>query len=368
MLLEDQIEMYRRQIATDSYPMSIGELANLYRDGEIDIHPEFQRIFRWRDGQKSRLVESVLLGIPLPSIFVAQNDKGIWDVVDGVQRLSTIFQFMGILRNEEGDLYDPLICIDAPFLTHLDGCSYETEIEGAEKSLTPTQRLDFKRARVDMKIIKRESDNRAKYDLFQRLNSFGSVATEQELRNCLLVSMSKPHFEWLTEVSNDRNFLAVLDMPQRLIDERYHMELALRFTFLHSIPEPRLSSIRNIGDFLTEQLVDFADLSPRKLEEEKEVFSRTFEVLAASGGADLLRRWNYAKTRPEGYFSLTAFEALALGIAYNLPGRRSSFGDISSKQKELWSNPQFSAGHATGVRSDQRMKRTIPFGRQLFSG
>lgn len=346
--------------------MSIGELANLYRDGEIDIHPEFQRIFRWRDGQKSRLVESVLLGIPLPSIFVAQNDKGIWDVVDGVQRLSTIFQFMGILRGEEGELFDPLICIDAPFLTHLDGCSYDA-VEGAEKSLTPTQRLDFKRARVDMKIIKRESDNRAKYDLFQRLNSFGSVATEQELRNCLLVSMSKPHFEWLTAVSSDRNFLEVLDMPQRLLDERYHMELALRFTLLHSIPEPRLSSIRNIGEFLTEQLVNFADLSPRRLEEEMSVFTRTFEILAESGGADLLRRWNYAKSRPEGYFSLTAFEVLALGIAYNLPGRKSNFSDIGGKQRVLWSNPQFSAGRATGVRGDQRMKRTIPFGRQLFS-
>ncbi|MFD6272072.1 DUF262 domain-containing protein, partial [Nocardia asteroides] len=85
MSLEAELQTYRRQIATDAYPMSIGELSNLYRDGEIDIHPEFQRIFRWSSEQKTRLIESILLGIPLPSIFVAQNEAGIWDVVDGVQ-------------------------------------------------------------------------------------------------------------------------------------------------------------------------------------------------------------------------------------------------------------------------------------------
>ncbi|MFC1416643.1 DUF262 domain-containing protein [Streptacidiphilus cavernicola] len=366
MTLESQINEYRRQIATDSYPMSIGELSNLYRDGEIDIHPEFQRIFRWRDSQKSRLVESILLGIPLPSIFVAQNEKGVWDVVDGVQRLSTIFQFMGILKDDQGNLFEPLVCTDAPFLRELEGCTYES-INGTDKSLTPTQRLDFKRARVDMKIIKRESDNRAKYDLFQRLNSFGTVATEQELRNCLLVSMSKKHFDWLVDVSSDANFLDTLDLPSRLIDERYHMELALRFVFLRSISPPKLASIRNIGDFLTEELVDFADYSDKKLTVEMKVFKKTFAILMEAGGAEMLRRWNHAKAKPEGSFSLSAFEALALGIAYHLPGTTPTASGVRLRQVELWSDPQFSAGHATGLRGDQRMKKAIPFGRTLFS-
>src|SRR5438128_53203 len=98
-VLQAEIDSRRKEIKTDSYPMSIGELANLYRDGELDIHPEFQRFFRWSDFQKSRWIESVLLGIPLPSIFVAQREDGVWDVVDGLQRLSTLFQFMGLLRD-----------------------------------------------------------------------------------------------------------------------------------------------------------------------------------------------------------------------------------------------------------------------------
>ena len=93
--LQNQIDTARMQVHTDSYPMSIGELINLYDDGELDIHPEFQRIYRWTDEQKSKLIESILLGIPLPSIFVAQRQDGIWDVVDGLQRISTILSFLG---------------------------------------------------------------------------------------------------------------------------------------------------------------------------------------------------------------------------------------------------------------------------------
>jgi hypothetical protein len=58
--LESQIAAKAKEIHTDGYPMSIGEVLSLYRDGDIDIHPEFQRIFRWSDDQKSRLVESIL--------------------------------------------------------------------------------------------------------------------------------------------------------------------------------------------------------------------------------------------------------------------------------------------------------------------
>jgi uncharacterized protein with ParB-like and HNH nuclease domain len=104
MGLNEEIAAGSRQLKTDGYPMSIGELVNLYKDGELDLHPDFQRFFRWDDTQKSRLIESVLLGIPLPSVFVFQRKDGVWDVIDGVQRLSTIFQFLGILKDPAGNL------------------------------------------------------------------------------------------------------------------------------------------------------------------------------------------------------------------------------------------------------------------------
>ena len=90
MALSMEVDERRKEIRTDGYPMSISEWVSLYENDEIDIHPEFQRIYRWNDTQKTNLIESLLLGIPIPSIFVSQRKDGVWDVVDGLQRLSTI--------------------------------------------------------------------------------------------------------------------------------------------------------------------------------------------------------------------------------------------------------------------------------------
>ena len=70
MDLSDRIEQTRKSIVTDSYEMSIGEIVNLYKDGDLIISPEYQRLYRWSDSQKNRLIESILLWFPMPSIFV----------------------------------------------------------------------------------------------------------------------------------------------------------------------------------------------------------------------------------------------------------------------------------------------------------
>ena len=83
--------------------MSIGELISMYKEEEIIINPDFQRAFRWSITQQTRLIESILIGVPIPSIFVFQNEDGKWEVVDGVQRLSSIFQFVGVLKGKDKD-------------------------------------------------------------------------------------------------------------------------------------------------------------------------------------------------------------------------------------------------------------------------
>ena len=119
MNLQTQIDRHRKEIHTDSYPMSIGELINLYRDGDLEIHPEYQRFFRWSPLQKSRWIESVLLGIPLPSIFVAQREDGVWDLVDGLQRIATLLQFAGELQDEAGRRIEPLRLVGTKYLPAL---------------------------------------------------------------------------------------------------------------------------------------------------------------------------------------------------------------------------------------------------------
>jgi hypothetical protein len=77
MALQDEIDKARAEIRSDSYGVSIGEWISLYEKNELDIHPEFQRFFRWSAKQKSRFIESILLGIPIPQIFVAQREDGV---------------------------------------------------------------------------------------------------------------------------------------------------------------------------------------------------------------------------------------------------------------------------------------------------
>ena len=152
MGLQEEIDKTRAEIRSDGYAISVGEWISIYDKGELDIHPEFQRFFRWSLRQKSRLIESLLLGIPIPQIFVAQRPDGIWDVVDGLQRLSTIFEFAGILLDEKGKKLPPLTLEATTYLPSLVNRSWENA-RHPNQSLTTAQRLLIKRAKISVSII-----------------------------------------------------------------------------------------------------------------------------------------------------------------------------------------------------------------------
>jgi hypothetical protein len=83
-----------RELRTDAVDFSFGEIVNLHSDKEIIISPEYQRLFRWTDEQKSRLIESILIQLPIPPIFLIENDNGIPELIDGLQRVSSVIQFI----------------------------------------------------------------------------------------------------------------------------------------------------------------------------------------------------------------------------------------------------------------------------------
>src|SRR5690348_3477949 len=199
MELQKQIDLARKDNRTDSYSVSIGEWISIYEKEEIDIHPEFQRFFRWTATQKSRLIESLLLGIPIPQIFVAQRPDGVWDVVDGLQRLSTIFEFAGILLDEQQHKLPAITLEGTTYLPSLKGRRWEDQ-DHPDQSLTAAQRLLIKRAKINVSIILKESDEMAKYELFQRLNTGGSMLSDQEVRNSILVMMNAKLYKWIRDL------------------------------------------------------------------------------------------------------------------------------------------------------------------------
>lgn len=360
--LESQLEDARRAISTDGYPMSVGELTNMFRDKELIIRPPFQRLFRWDDDQKARLIESILIGIPLPSVFVAQDENGNWELVDGLQRISTLLQLQGLLDHTD---FPPLELRATKYLPALEGLVWEDE-EHPERALSAAQRRDIKRSKIDLKIVQRESDPKTKFDLFQRLNSFGSKLSNQEIRNAQLVGVNSNFVEWLSVLASHESFVVLLSLPDSSMRKKYDEELVLRFLYLHTLSDDAITSIRNFQDGLQEFAISLAlnfDLE-YKVRAER-VFKTTFDLLYEAD-EKLLGRWDGAKQDFKGGFLNSSFEALAISLGYLLSEGVETRADLRDCAIEFWNLPEMTARFATGKSTEARLSMMVPAGRNII--
>lgn len=198
-----------------------------------------------------------MLGIPVPSIFVQQREDGVWDVIDGLQRLSTIFQLVGLLKDEDDQLIPSLVLQGTKYLPSLKDKRWESDEENGNY-LDRDQQLLIKRSKLDVKIVLRESDEGSKYELFQRLNTGGSPLSDQELRNCLLIMVNRDFYRWLLDLSKDPNFQRCVALTDRNLNEQYDVELIVRFLLFRNSTKSDLKNIGDLGEFLTDNIVDMA--------------------------------------------------------------------------------------------------------------
>jgi hypothetical protein len=292
---------------------------------------------------------------------VAQRSDGVWDVVDGVQRLSTIFEFIGVLRDEDGHERPPLVLEKTRYLPALAKKMWKND-ESSDDVLTQAQQLFVKRAKISVIIVLRQSSDSGKYELFQRLNS-GSPLSDQEMRNCLLVMRDKSAFRWLEELANDQSFQNCISITDRALEERYDLELLLRFIVLRRMSSENLSQVGDIGDFLTESILKLPNEPIRQLE--AHAFLRTFELLMEIG-SNVFRKFDPNRTRFTGGFLLSAFEAVALGVGYHVEEVSAPFTNLQAKIEALWSNPNFLRYARSGVRASSRIPAIVPLGREIF--
>lgn len=363
MSLSSSVEELRREIRTDSYPMSLGEWISLYESNELDIHPEFQRFFRWTDTQKTLLIESILLGIPLPSIFVSQRPDGVWDVVDGLQRLSTIFQFLGILRDEKGKLVQPLELQRTDYVPNLQGIKWDGP---PDKSLPADLKLVFKRSKLQANIILRESDGRAKYDLFQRLNTGGTPASDQEVRNCILIMMNPELYRWCSEMVKFEQFVETISLSERPIQEAYNFELFLRFLVLYNISGDDLSNVGDIGIFLTRKMKEIAEDKTFDRNRVQYIFESTFAILRDNLSDGAFKKFSTEKGRFMGAFLISQYEVVSCGIAYNIMNGIIPT-QIDDKVKSLWGMEEYAKWTGSGITAARRLPKIIPLGRRIFA-
>ncbi|MEG4629767.1 DUF262 domain-containing protein [Microcoleus sp. AR_TQ3_B6] len=373
MSLQDEIDKTRQEIRTDGYSMSIGEWISLYENSEIDIHPNFQRFFRWSDHQKSTFIESILLGIPIPPIFVSQRDDGVWDVVDGVQRLSTIYEFVGILKKneaekdeEENNNAEPVALQKTTYLASLEGKKWD-DPNDKDNSLTQTQRLLIKRSKIAVNIVEKESDKMIKYELFQRLNTGGSVATPQEVRNCILLMLNQDLYQLMRSLADYESFKKCTALSDKLYEEQYDMELVLRFILLFDRDE---KSVKKLGGdihvFLTYEMRERASNKKLDYHHIETAFKKTFDLLNETTGDDSFKRYKSEQKRFLGGFLLSAYEVVALGIGYNYKNLPQT-NQISDRIKSIWSHPTYKKWSGAGVNAAIRLPYLVPLGRQVFS-
>lgn len=361
--VEIEVEQNRQNIRSDGYAMSIGEVLNLYKDREIVIRPEFQRLFRWPIEKQSRLIESMLLDIPLPPIFVSQAEDSVWEVVDGLQRLSTILKFMGELRNEEtGEMHTPSTLTKTKYIPSLDGMQYS--------DLPQAVKIQLKRARLDFRILLKESDDAVKYELFDRLNSGGMRTSPQEVRTALLIMSNPGLFTSLQSLRSDANVADSLALSDRQLEEQYDLELLVRFIVFRTSTPDELGSFADIDSFLTDKLLA---LAKDDTFDPGDMFNLTLRIFAVANtiGSAAFRRFDAERGRSTGGFSVSAFEAVTAGLALHIddwealdPSSRSD--ELYKALGKLWVDPDFRSNSGAGVRASSRAPRMPAVGHRLF--
>lgn len=294
--LQEQLDGERRLVSFDSYDLSVRQLIEMFESGEIEVPPDYQRQFIWDPSRESQLIESVLLGIPIPSLFMATNADSTWEIVDGVQRLGTLAHFFGtdkllgkISRSS------PLKIVDLDKLSSLN--------EGSYGELPRSVQLMFSTRPMRVTVLNDKSDQSVRFDLFERLNTGGVSLTNQEIRNCVFRGIFN---EELKRLVLDENFSDVVNLKAGELRNGTAEEYVLRFfSFLDSY---KLFD-HSVKEFLNNYMRDNA---ARKISASHErLFRKTFALLNKNLPKGIARR-------SRGATPVNLFEGISVGTALAL--------------------------------------------------
>jgi hypothetical protein len=298
-----------RTVKTQHVEYDLETLKNRIKTRQIRLDPEYQRRHRWAAGTSSRLIESLILNIPIPVIFLSQDvdvdeetdaDVSRYTVIDGQQRLTAIYDFLNNELELEG--------LDT--LTELNGLRY--------KQLPPflVRRLEertIKCLRIDSTV-----DDQVKFDIFERLNT-GSVRLEsQELRNA---TARGPFNDLIKDLAKNEDFMALLQIEAARSDENpkvkkmEDVELVLRF---FALKDGRYQNLRKgFAEFLTAALSEFNERDEAFRAQAANDFARYMSFLRARGGDQAFSKWRYDPAPPKrmSTFNAAVFDAVAVGLA-----------------------------------------------------
>lgn len=348
MELEKEIESKVGDVRTDTFDMSFGEIANLHKNKELIIQPEYQRLFRWSNQQKSHLIESILLELPIPQIFVIENQDGVLELIDGLQRTSTVLQFI----EPESIGLDPLVLEGCTLIPSLNGLSFQ--------DLPLSLRLSLKRSPIRTVVIKKQSKGFLRYEMFKRLNTGGSNLEPQEIRNCsarMVGEEGVTFYNFLVDLTNNDNFLACSEyLSQSDKDKKGAEELVLRFFATKNYRDSFRGSVRDWLDNYMEAILLGEIIF--EYEKEKQLFEDVFQIIIQKLGPTAFLR--YRDKQPLGSLPPAYFEAIAIGVSNKKDTLREKDSTIlRDALTDLIQSDGFRAVTGPGANSREKMEQRI---------
>ncbi len=318
-------EAKQRDLVTQFVDYNLMTLSDLIKDKTIDLKPEYQRRDRWNDLRQSKLIESFLMNVPVPPIFLNEDEIGMYSVIDGKQRLISIHNF----------LTDKLKLNGLEVFAKLNG-KYYSDLQQKFQKIIKT------RAILRAIIILRQSDEDIKYEVFQRLNTGGVSLNDQEIRNSVYPGPLNDLILKLSEKSIFQKLLGILDKQESIIyQEMKDAELILRFFTFVENPSYFLG---DISRKMSEYMYNNQRMDSTRLRNLKSKFNSTIRIVGKLFGDNGFKRWRPENQSWKKKIITPLFDAVMFScvecIGITIP---TSFEkeDFISKYKELFLDEEF---------------------------
>ena len=222
---------------------SLAELERLYKEGTLKLDADWQRGYVWTSKRASRLIESFLIGLPIPVIYLAEDDNYEYEVIDGMQRLTSVFSF---LNND-------LKLTGLEIMADLNGCHF--------KDLQKPLQNKLRNSPLRTIVCPQTSDKNLKYLMFERLNTGGVALNEMEIRNCLYRGKLNDLIKELVQFKEFKECMAQKNIHRRMKDRT----LVLRFLAFYQMTYSKAR--KGLKAFFNEFFETYRDPSQEKLNE-----------------------------------------------------------------------------------------------------
>lgn len=285
------------KIKIDARQITIDLVLNRIKFDEIELSPDFQRESNiWNDVAKSRLIESMLIRIPLPAFYIDATDDNKWVVIDGQQRLTAIKHF--VLDKEDRDRFR---LSKLEFLTQFNGKSYDEIPRNYQRRISETQ--------ITIYLIEKGTPEELKFNIFRRINTGGLPLSSQEIRHALNQGKVTKFLEKLARTEEFANATAKA-VPDKRMAAREAVLRFLAFKITHFFQY----SATDLDTFLNNAMKIMNNMKAQELEDLESDFLKAMSAATDIFGNDAFRK-RYDRNAGRSPFNKALFEAWAVNLS-----------------------------------------------------